>query len=103
MGQDEVVSVGVSAQCPSVICMSSHMYVCMWCICVLCVHVPVGKTFSALLLVVPGGVGRQQQPHFFWAAKFGMRYFPLAESYESACLVLDRHSSFMVVNCPSGL
>lgn len=27
-------------------CMSGHIYVYIWCIQVLCVHVPVGKTFS---------------------------------------------------------
>lgn len=63
--------------------MSGHIYVYIWCIQVLCVHVPVGKTFSALLLVGPGGM-EQQQPHFSWAAGFGGRYFPLTVPCVSA-------------------
>lgn len=109
-GSRSRMSVSVSAQeCLSVICMSSCMciyvcmYICVWCICVLCVHVPVGKTFSALLLVEPGGMEQQQQPHLSWAPGFGMRYFPLTAPSISALSFLGRHSPFLVVSCPTGL
>lgn len=34
--------------------------VCVWCLCVLCVHVPSGNADSALLMAGPGGMEMQQ-------------------------------------------
>lgn len=49
--------------------------VCMWCICVLCVHAPARNTSSALLLLGPGDM-ELQQPPLSWADGSHMIYFP---------------------------
>lgn len=63
----------------SVICVAGYVY--MWCICVLCVHVPVpaGNKFLALLLVGSRDM-EQQQPHISLAVRSGKIYFPLTKS-----------------------
>lgn len=60
------------------LCGWSCIYVCMCCVCVLCVHVPTVNASLAMLLAGHGDM-KLQQPCLLWAAKSGMINFPLTD------------------------
>lgn len=99
--------------------MSSHVYtyVCMGCVCLICIYALLGKTLSALLLVGAGAMEQQQPPLSLGAERTeqqqqlptSLGLLDLADEIFSSiwcqcfCFFWVGVHLSVVVSCPSGL